>query len=107
MKIKTFLVSDFVYVDPPYRISTATYNEKGGWGIQDDLDLMCFLDNVNSLGSKFALSNVITHKGICNAELIDWAKKYNLIELDFHYNNSNYQSKAKNYGTQEVLITNY
>ncbi|MFW3589607.1 DNA adenine methylase (dam) [Enterococcus durans] len=99
--------SDFIYADPPYRISTASYNENGGWSIQDDLDLMDFLDKADSLGAKFALSNVVFHKGQYNEELINWAKKYNLIELEFHYNNSNYQSKAKENSTQEVLITNY
>ena len=31
--------NDFVYADPPYRITTASYNENNGWGLQDDLDL--------------------------------------------------------------------
>ncbi len=99
--------SDFIYADPPYRITTASYNENGGWGIQDDLDLMDYLDKVDSLGAKFALSNVFIHNGKYNKELINWSKKYNVSELDFHYNNSNYQTKAKNNNTQEVLITNY
>lgn len=99
--------SDFIYADPPYRITTASYNENGGWKTQDDLDLMAFLDKADSLGAKFALSNVLIHKGNYNEELINWSKKYNLIELDFHYNNSNYQTRAKDNSTQEVLITNY
>lgn len=99
--------SDFIYADPPYRITTASYNENGGWSLQDDLDLMKFLDEADHTGVKFALSNVTVHNGKYNEELIEWSKKYNLIELDFHYNNSNYQTRAKDNNTQEVLITNY
>lgn len=99
--------SDFIYADPPYRITTASYNENGGWRLQDDLDLMEFLDEANSRGVKFALSNVIKHNKKFNEELIEWSNKYNLIKLDFHYNNSNYHTRAKGYNTQEVLITNY
>lgn len=98
---------DFVYADPPYRISTATYNENRGWTLQDDLDLFEFLDTIDKKGAKFALSNVSIHNGKENTELMTWASKYNLSVLDYHYNNSNYQSKAKMNHTVEVLITNY
>jgi site-specific DNA-adenine methylase len=27
--------NSFLYFDPPYRNGTATYNENGGWGLQD------------------------------------------------------------------------
>ncbi|WP_019773099.1 Dam family site-specific DNA-(adenine-N6)-methyltransferase [Streptococcus sobrinus] len=98
---------DFVYADPPYRISTATYNENGGWSLQDDLDLFDYLDSVHKKGAYFALSNVVIHNGKENKELISWASNYNLHVLENHYNNSNYQSRAKANETVEVLITNY
>src|SRR5699024_4740083 len=63
--------NDFLYADPPYRISTASYNENGGWGIQDDLDLFLYLDSINKKGTRFALSNVIRHNGKENKELVD------------------------------------
>ena len=106
-EFKNFSTNDFIYVDPPYRISTASYNELGGWTLQDDLDLFEYLDKADKKGVKFAISNVIEHKGKENNELIEWAKKYNVHELNFNYNNSNYQSKAKGNVTKEVLITNY
>lgn len=99
--------NDFVYADPPYRISTASYNENGGWTKKDDQDLFKYLDNLNNFGVKFALSNVFTHKGQTNDELIKWSEKYNVYFLNIDYNNSNYQSMAKNDITTEVLITNY
>lgn len=99
--------NDFVYADPPYRITTASYNENSGWGLQDDLDLFEYLDKLNEIGIRFALSNVIEHNGNKNNELIEWSKKYKIHYLNFNYNNSNYQSKAKKSVTKEVLITNY
>lgn len=101
---------DFIYADPPYRISTATYNENNGWTLKDDLDLFDYLDKVDSIGAKFAMSNVIAHKGQYNKELIEWSKKYenkSPLRLIFNYNNSNYQSRAKKSETIEVLIKNY
>ena len=102
---------DFVYADPPYRITTASYNDGrrgfSGWKIDDDLCLFDLLDRLNDKGIKFALSNVTEHKGSENTELIQWMTKYFVHTINFNYNNSNYQTKNKNFVTKEVLITNY
>lgn len=98
---------DFLYVDPPYLISTAAYNESNRWVEKDELDLYNYLDSINEKNIKFALSNVILHKGRENEILKFWSRKYNMHILNYHYNNSNYQSKAKYNETIEVLITNY
>lgn len=39
--------NDFVYVDPPYLITCAAYNEQGGWTENDEKDLLCFLDSLS------------------------------------------------------------
>jgi DNA adenine methylase len=102
--------SDFVYTDPPYLISSGTYNDGkrgfGGWGIAEDKALRDLLDRLHSRGVQWAMSNVTQHKGAKNKELIDWARKYKTHELVFGYNNSNYQSGARTEKTVEVLITN-
>lgn len=102
---------DFVYVDPPYLISTASYNDgkRGfeGWYSKDDLDLFNLLDNLNDRNIKFAMSNVFENKGIKNEPLIDWSQKYNIHNIEYTYKNSNYQRKNKDKITKEVLITNY
>nr|ADD23218.1 DNA methyltransferase [Geobacillus stearothermophilus] len=101
---------DFLYADPPYLISTATYNEQNGWTINDEKDLLELLNSLEAKGVKFALSNVIEHKGEENTILKDWInkhKRYNVHYLDYNYNNSNYQFKHKKSKTLEVLITNY
>lgn len=99
----------FVYVDPPYLITCATYNEKNGWTEQDEKDLLLYLSNLDKRGIKFALSNVLYSKGKENKLLQNWVKeqKYKVIYLDYSYGNSNYQTKDKKSKPQEVLIVNY
>lgn len=100
---------DFIYIDPPYLITCATYNENGGWGEQDERDLLEFIDNLNSKKIKFALSNVLTSKGKTNKILKSWFENraYNIHRLNYKYSNSNYQTKDKSSSSNEVLITNY
>lgn len=104
-------LESFVYADPPYLITCATYNEQGGWGEQDENDLLKFLDNLHNNNIKFALSNVLRSKGKENSILINWVNKnstkYRVINLNYDYNNSNYQTKNKDSVTEEVLIINY
>ena len=95
------------YIDPPYLITTANYNENGGWNEDMERLLYSEVDKINSKGCKFALSNVIEHKGKSNDILKKWMKKYNVHYLNYNYNNCNYQSKNTDKPTIEVLITNY
>jgi len=100
-----------VYCDPPYLITTGSYNDGtrgfGNWTDRSEKELLEMLDKLNENNIKFALSNVFEHKGIKNELLIDWANKYTIIEIHNNYNNSNYQSNAKEHKTVEVLITNF
>lgn len=101
--------NDFVYIDPPYLITCATYNENGAWLDKDELDLLEFLDILDSKKIKFALSNVLTSKGKTNEILKSWLKNrtYKTHHLHYKYSNSNYQIKNKDLTSDEVLITNY
>lgn len=103
--------SDFVYVDPPYLITCATYNEQGGWNEQDEKDLLSFLDKLTENNIRFALSNVLRSKGKENTLLINWLKentgKYKIHNLNYGYSNSNYQTKNRDSKSEEVLVTNY
>jgi len=100
---------DFVYLDPPYLLGLASYNENGGWTEKDENDLYDVLLNLNNKGVRFALSNVVEHKGEVNHILKRWVEKhgFNIHSLQYNYKNSNYQSTAKNGVTREVLVTNY
>lgn len=108
LNIHNLTKDDFVYCDPPYLITTAAYNENGGWTEEHEKDLLYFLDQLNKNKIKFALSNVLHNKGKSNDILIEWAENYNINYLNHTYANSNYQSKDKSKNsTLEVLITNY
>ena len=99
-----------VYCDPPYFLGTASYNENGGWTEKDELDLLNYLAVLDSHGVKFALSNVIEHKGDKNLILDAWIKEHNykIHLIDCDYNNSNYHKQEGNIKkTIEVLVTNY
>lgn len=99
--------NDFVYIDPPYLISCASYNEQDGWNEDKEHELLKLCDKLNEDGVRFALSNVLEHKGLHNEILKDWSSKYNVHYLNYNYNNCNYQDNNKENKTVEVLITNY
>ncbi len=112
----TFLNSnDFVYCDPPYLITTGTYNDgkRGfkGWTDIEEKQLLKILDNLDKQNIKFALSNVLEHKGKSNDILKSWVERnqtYKINFIDFHYSNSNYQTLVRDKTASiEVLITNY
>lgn len=109
--ISTLTPSDFVYADPPYLITCATYNEQGGWSEDAERDLLAFLDRLHQRHIPFALSNVLRSKGKENQLLADWLEKntgiYRAVPLSYSYANSNYQTKDKSSVSEEVLILNY
>lgn len=103
--------NDLVYCDPPYLISTGSYNDgKRGfkdWTLREEQQLLDLLDKLNAQGVKFALSNVLYHKGLSNELLIEWSKKYTVYYMDKTYSNCSYHFKEKDAKTVEVVITNY
>lgn len=100
---------DFVYVDPPYLIGRATYNENGGWTEKDEIELYRELDRLHDRGIRFALSNVLSSKGKENVILKKWLEERNdyvCHHLKYNYN-SNYHTLKTDTPTDEVLIVNY
>ena len=101
---------DFVYADPPYLITCATYNEQGGWD-ERDAGHSRRLDELDGRKIRFALSNVLRSKGRENKILLDWlarnAGRYQAVGLDYSYSNSSYQTKDRSSSSEEVLIINY
>lgn len=93
---------DFVYVDPPYLISSSEYNKL--WGEEEEGDLLNILTDLNRKGIKFGLSNVTSYNGKKNKKLITWMKDYNVHNVDSNYINYHNNSKKE---ICEVLITNY
>lgn len=100
----------FIYADPPYLITTGAYERDYfcKWSEEYEYMLLDMLDDLDANGYKFALSNVLEHKGKSNEILKAWAKKYNIHYLEKDYKNCNYQTKDKSANSSiEVLITNY
>lgn len=98
-----FSKDDFIYCDPPYFGSVATYNENDGWSEENEKTLLDTLDLLNEKGIRFALSNNLKYE---NPLLDKWKDKYNIHYLNSDYSNCNYQKKDKSKDC-EVLITNY
>ena len=107
--------NDFVYCDPPYLITTGSYNDgkRGfkGWTEKEERALLNKLDELNKKKIMFALSNVLDHKGKSNEILKGWLKnnpQYKVNYINFNYSNSNYQTIVRDKkASVEVLITNY
>lgn len=93
---------DFVYLDPPYLITSSEYNKR--WNQNDDIELCNLLDTFNQKNIRFAMSNVIDYKGKENTELLSWAEKYNVHSIKSNYINY-HDNTIKTF--REVLITNY
>lgn len=103
MKDKTLNNGDFVYLDPPYLISSSEYNKL--WNKDKEKELYNFLDELDKKNIKFGISNLLTHKGRENTLLKHWMEKYKVYEI-----NSNYISRFDNSikkDSREVYITNY
>ena len=98
--------NDFVYLDPPYLNTTATYNENNGWNEKDEDDLYNLCEELHSKGIKFGLSNVFENKGIKNDKLINWCEENNWNVYTF--DKFTYMACGKgNSNAKEVFITNY
>lgn len=111
--LSTLGANDFVYCDPPYLITTGSYNDgkRGftGWNENEEKRLLGMLNRLNAAKVRFALSNVTEHKGKSNELLIRWAadNNYTIHNLNKNYKNSNYHALHRELETREVLITNY
>jgi DNA adenine methylase Dam len=105
-KMQEFTMDTFVYLDPPYLNTNATYNENGGWGVKDERDLYLLCEAINDKGFKFAMSNVFNNKNVTNEMLINWCKNnnWNVYEIKGMTYSSCGRGNSK---AKEVVITNY
>lgn len=102
---------DFIYIDPPYLITTAVYNETNNWNEEKEKKLLRLIDYIISIKKPFILSNVIKKAGKENIILKKWlqknVEKVNLDYINFSYGNAHYQKKDKSNSEIEVMIYNY
>lgn len=77
----------FVYMDPPYMMTTGAYNDGkrgfNGWNLKEENKLLEFAEKLDKMGKRFMLSYVLEHNGKFNKNLNRWikTKNYKLIEL--------------------------
>ncbi len=96
----------FVYLDPPYKLTTGSYNDgkRGfkGWDDELEQELFGFIDALTERNIPCMLSYVLEHKGNRNIALQNWINKnhYSIISLGDIVGISGQPRK-------EVLITNY
>lgn len=106
---KYIYAADFVYIDPPYLITTAVYNEGNNWNDQKEKELVSLLEELNNNNIKFALSNVLTKVGVENSILKNWLLKNENVQIynmNYNYRSCSYNKKDRNANEEEVLITN-
>jgi DNA adenine methylase len=98
-----FSKNDFVYIDPPYLVSSSEYNKL--WSEEQEIRLYELCDYLDSQNVYFGLSNLLFHKSKKNNILDSWYKKYNSFDIS-----SNYISRFDNTiktKSKEIYITNY
>lgn len=101
-----FDANTFIYLDPPYMMTTGTYNDGkrgfNGWNPYLEKELFEFCDRLTQKNVHFMLSYVIEHKGSLNKSLLNWIEKneYTVIRLGDIIGISGSRRK-------EVLIINY
>lgn len=107
--MKTINLTDkhfIIYLDPPYKLTTGSYNDgkRGfkGWNDKLELELLDFIDNLTKQNIPCMLSYVLEHKGKKNTVLEDWINRnnYTYIPLGDIIGISGQPRK-------EVLVLNY
>ncbi len=92
-------------------ITTGNYNDGNrgflNWGVEQENQMYELMNQLSKRGIRYALSNVLEHKGKCNELLKNYidSSSVNVNYLNYNYDNSSYNSKKA--GSKEVLITNY
>ena len=98
----------FVYIDPPYLITKATYNENGGWSEEKERELLGLLDEIDNNNGKFVISNILNKKNKINIPLNEWinTKKHKVVQIDYHYRSSSYNKKNRDGSEREIIVLN-
>lgn len=100
---KVFPRNTFIYLDPPYLISSSEYNKI--WKIEDETRLYEVLNNLNYKGIKFGITNLVSHYGRENTLFLNFSKKYKVKEVKSNYisfNNNHIKSNSL-----ELFVYNY
>lgn len=94
--------NDFLYFDPPYLITSSDYNKL--WNESEEYRLYKLLDELNSKGVSWGLSNMYSHKGKINNILEQWSQNYYCYDIKSNYI-SRFDNSVKK-DSRELYITN-
>ena len=104
LDLSSFNKDTVFYFDPPYYITTAEYNDgkRGmkGWGIEQESALLKYLSDLDRMGYKFVLSNVLVHNGRSHNLLLKWIKEHRFCVTEIG-------KTGIKYPRTEVVITNF
>lgn len=102
--------NQFIYIDPPYLLTTATYNDGkrgfGGWNMKHERMLYTYLENLIDKDILFGLSNILTKDNRTNHLLTRFINENELMvhRIKSNYNNCSHNKKKAE--TVEVYVTN-
>lgn len=101
--------ADFIYMDPPYIITNATYNGSNKWNNQSEHRLLNLLDSLILNKKKFVLSNVIQNKNRMNEPLYYWTeineKNIDIYHMKYSYSSASYNKKNREALEDEIIVT--
>ena len=114
ISLDDFTPNDFLYFDPPYLITNNVYNHglqqvNQKWDEWDERALLKYLDEVNTRKLRFALSNVLSHRGKTNEILKEWIEinHFNVHPIETSYSHCTHTVNQNDAPSVEVVITNY
>ncbi|MCK8638990.1 DNA adenine methylase [Fructobacillus fructosus] len=96
-----------IYLDPPYRLTTGSYNDgkRGfkGWNGELEQNLFRFIEERHQSGNKILFSYVLKHRDEFNDELQNWIDE----NPDFHVVDIEGNSGWRGSKREEILVMNY
>lgn len=101
--------ADFIYMDPPYLITNATYNESQKWNNNCEHRLLNLMEYLLSNNKQFILSNVLSKKDKMNEPLFYWTQKnknsVKIHHMNYSYRSASYNKKNREGKEDEVIVT--
>lgn len=99
---------DFVYMDPPYLITNAVYNESGKWNEQNEYEILKFMNYCLDNNKFFVLSNILERQGKRNEPLFYWTTtmkdRIQIVDIDYSYKSASYNKIDRYVKEREVII---
>lgn len=108
-KVSEILLSaDFIYMDPPYLITNAVYNQMSKWDEKSEYNLLQMLSFLLDNNKQFILSNIIEKKGQRNEPLYRWMdeniNRIEIVDVVSDYRSASYNKKVRDSSEREVII---